>query len=186
MRLKYLYLIFIFLNCLQALAEEISFESNMLVKKGDQNNYEQLKAGDKIQLSQGESLMAFSSQNVPLLIYSTSSKTSQIRILDTNLSVAMVQLLQPQLQKSTNEILDVVRKVESLIQKRDYTQASQLIVPLREKYKDVSSVLFLSGTVRYLMNDKAQAIDDLQKGLAIDPNDENAKKLLAKLKGGGA
>ena len=42
----------------------------------------------------------------------------------------------------------------------------------------------MSASVRYLQNDKQAAINDLEEGLAINPTNENAKKLLLKLKGG--
>jgi len=42
----------------------------------------------------------------------------------------------------------------------------------------------MSASIHYLKNDKQNAINDLQEGLEINPTNENAKKLLSKLKGG--
>lgn len=169
---------------LPALAGKIAFESTVQVKKADQVSFETVASGTNIDINPGDQLLVVSKQGLPLLVFAPSSKDSSIVIQDGAVNTALQEQLQPSIEKSTNEIIEGLRRAETLIQKRDFNQASVVTSSLKEKYKNISSVLFLSGTLNYLMNNKSAAVEDLQKGLALDPNNESAKKLLAQLKGG--
>lgn len=164
-------------------ASEIVFESNVQFKRNNQANFESLKAGDSLSLKSGENAFVITPQNIPVLVYSVQKEGSKITIADSNITTALLEQLQPSLQKATNEIIDGLRKAETLVQKREISQASSITSTLKEKYRNISSVLFMSGTIFYLMNNKASAIEDLQNGLRLDPNNEPAKKLLIQLKG---
>lgn len=167
-----------------AYAEQVSFESEAQYKKNLQDSFSNLPVGESIQLRSGESILGLTKAGIPLLIVSTSNDNSKIFISDANLNSLIQDRLQPLIESSTSEIIDVLRKAEVLIQKRDYSQALSLINPIKQKYKNISSLLFMSGTIFYLMNNKTSAIEDLQNGLKIESNNEPAKKLLAQLKGG--
>lgn len=166
-----------------ASAEEVSFESDVSCKKADEMNFSTIKSGDKLVLKPGETAFVLSKNGVPLLIY-PSAKDSRITVTDANFASLLSEMLQPQLEKSSSEIIDGLRRADSLIQKRDFNQAAQVILPLRTKFPRISSVLFMDGTIHYLLNDRATAIADLEKGLQIDPGNEDAKRLVAKLRGG--
>lgn len=166
-----------------ARATEVVFESDVKVKRGDQNSFEDIKAGQSLPLIAGESVFALNSQNMPVLIVAPAKDKARVVVADSNMSTAIQAHLQPTLQKATSEIVDGLRKAEILIQKKDFTQASTIILSLKSKYTDISSLLFMSGTLAYLQNNKSSAIEDLSRGLQLDPNNEPAKKLLAQLKG---
>jgi len=166
-----------------AMAAELVFESDVQIKKNEQNSFETIKAGQSLPLQAGDNVFVMTSQNLPLLVVAPSKNNSKIVVSDTNMTAALQEHLQPIVQKATMEIVDGLRKAETLIQKKDYTQASTIILSLKSKYKDISSLLFMSGTISYLMNNKSAAMEDLQKGLIIDPANEPAKRLLAQMKG---
>ncbi len=164
-------------------ASEVIFQSNVQFKKNEQTNFESLNAGESLNLKSGESAFIITPQNIPLLVYAIQKDGSKITVADSNVSTAIAEQLQPSLQKATTEIIEGLRKAEALVQKRDFSQAASITSSLKEKYRNISSVLFMSGTVFYLMNNKTSAVEDLQNGLRLDPNNEPAKKLLGQLKG---
>jgi hypothetical protein len=183
MRLKYFFLLLVVYPTAFCFGEEISFESNVSYKKNDQADFTQAKDGDKIHLERGENIFVIT-KNMPLFILAPTKSEAIITIPDASINSAIFEQVRPSIEKNTSEIIDGIRKTESLIQKRDYNQASQIIINLKQKYRNISSILFMSATVRYLLNDKSAATEDLEKGLEIDPTNESAKKLLSKLKGG--
>jgi Flp pilus assembly protein TadD len=167
---------------LNAKSEEITFDSEVHYKKEMQSAFSDLKKGDVLQLKTGETALVSTAQGMPLLVYSAQNKNSQVHVDDENLNSLLQEQLQPALEKATGEIISGIRRTEGLLQKRDYVQALAVISPIKEKYPAISSVLFLSATVHYLSNNKGPAMEELQKGLQLDPNNEPAKKLLDKLK----
>lgn len=177
--------IFIFVLCaftFSALAGEISFESEVRIKRENQSGFETLKVGETLKLKSGESALVSTAQGFPMLIYSPATPGAQVKVADVNLEVFAQDALRPQLEKSTREVVNVLRKVDTFVDRREYDQALATLAPLRAKYPNISSVLFASATVNYLTNHRQTAIDDLTKGLELDPDDAAAKKLLARLK----
>lgn len=164
-------------------ASEVIFESDVQLKKGQQTGFESVKAGASVKLEPGENAFVMTPQNLPILIYATQKEGSKIIVSNTSVAAALADQLQPSLEKATNEIIDGLRRAESYVKKRDFTQASSITAALKEKYRNISAVLFMSGTVYFLMNNKNSAIEDLQNGLRLDPNNEPAKKLLSQIKG---
>ena len=165
-----------------AAAEEISFESEVRVKRENQNGFEALKPGTALKLKAGESALVSTAQGFPMLIYAPTGPSAQVKVADVNLEIFAQDALRPQLEKSTREVVNSLRKIDSLIERREYDQALAALNPLRSKFPNISSVLFASATVNYLTNHRQTAIEDLQKGLELDPDDAAAKKLLARLK----
>lgn len=177
-----------FLTCLVIIfsfhvdAEEITFDSNVKYKKNDSTETVELKAQQPLALQAGEKVFVNTSEGIPLIIFSASYSNTKINIPNTQLSMMALEQSIPYFEKTTNDILEGLRRVDSLISKRDYTQAVIKITALKEKYKGLSSVLFLSGTANYLSNNKTAAIKDLESGLLISPDNSSAKKLLEKIK----
>ena len=167
---------------LSAVAGDISFESEVRFKRENKQAFETLKVGEVLKLKSGESALVSTAQGFPMLIYSPSGEGSQVKVADVNLEVFAQDALRPQLEKSTREVVNILRKVDTYIDRREYDQALATLAPLRAKYPNISSVLFASATVNYLTNHRATAVEDLQKGLELDPDDAAAKKLLARLK----
>lgn len=172
------------IGALSAHAAELRFESDVSVRKLDQNNSESKKSGEALVVNPGDAaIIVHGKKNLPLLVFAPSSNDSKVTLTDAQFELLLQEQLQPTLESATREIVSELRRTESLVQRKDYAQAQTIMSGLKTKYPRVSSVLFMSGTVSFLMNNKAGAIEDLQKGLEFDPQNEPAKKLLAQLKG---
>ena len=178
---------FIFVGMLfpatHAFAADIVFESDVQIKRNSLGNLESIKTGDLIKLAPGENIFVSTPQGLPMLIYSVQKDSSKVTVSNIMISTAVQEQLQPALEKSTAEIIEGLRRAEVLVQKRELNQAATITNSLKEKYKYVSSIWFLSGTIAFLQNSKTTAIEDLEKGLRLDPDNDPAKKLLTKLKG---
>ncbi len=163
-------------------AAEVVFESNIKYKKNEATEFAELKTQEPLVMENGDRVFVSMNEGIPLLILSASQTNSKITIPNSQLSMVALEQTRPYLEKTTNEIIEGLRRVEYLISRRDYTQAVNRITALKEKHKGLSSVLFLSGTANYLANNKSVAIKDLENGLIINPEDSSAKKLLEKIK----
>ncbi len=180
--LKIFLLVFISSFNFSVFAEEIIFDTNVKIKKNDATEFTELKAQQALTLDNGDKALVSTNDGIPLFIFSAARSNSRIEIPSTQLSMVALEQAAPFLEKTTNEIIDGLRRVDSLISKRDYTQAVTKIAALKEKYKGLSAVLFLSGTANYLANNKSTAVKDLESGLIINPENSSAKKLLEKIK----
>ncbi len=164
-------------------AEQFVFEGPAKYKKADQTSYSELKAGEALELNEGESALLVTAQGMPMLIFSAKSRKSTVHVSAANLSGLVISQAQSYLDRTANEVVDGLRKTENLLQKREYQQALTVVSGLKEKYGQISSVLFMSATVQYLLKNKSAASEDLQRGLKIEPENPAAKKLLAQVKG---
>lgn len=167
-----------------AFSTTVIFENDVRLKREGQTTFTTLKKETPVEFKSGDSALASTSQGLTLLILAPRDEKSSVRVSDADLSNATRDQLQPALQSATSEIIDGLRKVESLIQKRDYEQALQITSNLKSKYPRISSILFTDGTANYLMNNKAASIESLEKGLELDTSNAAASKLLKKLKEG--
>lgn len=163
-------------------AEEFTFDSNIKYKKNDSAEFIELKSQQPLLIQAGEKVFVNTAEGIPLIIFSAASNNTKINIPSTQLSMMALEQSMPYFEKTTNEILEGIRAVDRLISKRDYAAALIKITALKDKYKGLSSILFLSGSANYLSNNKAAAIKDLESGLLISPDNTSAKKLLEKVK----
>lgn len=163
-------------------AEEITFDSNIKYKKNEATEFTELKAQESLTLEKGDRIFVNMNEGIPLLIFSANQTSSKINIPNSQISMVALEQSKPYLEKTANDVIEGIRRVENLISRRDYAQAVTRITTLKEKYKGLSSVLFLSGTANYLANNKTAAIKDLESGLLINPENSSAKKLLEKIK----
>lgn len=166
-----------------ASAEKIVFETSTRYKKNEDVNFIEVKAGENIELSPGESMIAISKQGLPVVIYSSQSKDHQLTIKNSNFNQMLRDELQPLINQAVEEVISGTRKAETLVQKRDYQQALTIITALKDKYPHISTVLFMSGTIYFLLGNKTAAAEDLEKGVQLDSDNVAAKRLLEKLKG---
>lgn len=181
---KFFFTCLLGLATLPARATEIIFESDVQYKRNEQNSFSELKAGQGISVNAGNYLLVKNSKNLPLVVITPGKTNAKVVISDSDFSSLLNLQLQPQLQKATSEIIEGLRQAETLIQKRSLTQANSIVASLKAKYHDIPSLIFMSGTLAYLMNDKATATEELKRGLQLDPSNEPAKKLLKQIQGG--
>lgn len=163
-------------------AEEIVFDSNVKFKKNNSTEFVELKAQQPLVIEAGESAFVSTQEGLPFVILSASRSNSTINIPSSQISLMSIEQASSYLEKTANEVVDGIRRVDRLITKRDYSTALNTITKLKEKYNNISSILFLSGTINYLSNNKSVAVKDLEKGLTINPENSSAKKLLEKIK----
>lgn len=163
-------------------ATEISFEGPVSYKRNHEAEFKDAKAGDKIRLESSEALFVTRKDSLPILVYSVCRESATLSITNADLNSATEAALRVPVEKASTEIVTALRKADTLIKKRSYAQALQIVTPLKEKYPRIASVLFMSATLRYLSGDKISAIEDLEKGLLLEPNDEDARAMLLKLR----
>lgn len=171
------------LSSFSANAVELSFDADMQVKKVSEKTFASVKSGDTLPLDSGEAAIVLPARGLPVIVVSPSSGKNSITIKDSHFEQILVEKTQAAISSATNEIVRGLRQAEAQIQKRDYMKARTDLEILKKKYPQVSSILFLSGTANYLANDRKTAIDDLTQGLVLDPQNEEAKKLLQQLRG---
>jgi hypothetical protein len=176
----FIFMTYTFSNILYA--EEITFDSNIKYKKNEATEFIELKAQQNLSLKAGDRALIHTPDGIPFLIFSARNSDSKMNISKSQISLAALEQVTPFLEKTTSDIIDGVRKVDNLISKRNYSLALTTITALKEKYKGLSTILFLSGTTNYLNNNKQAALKDLESGLAINPENSSAKKLLEKIK----
>lgn len=163
-------------------AEEFTFDSNIKYKKNDATEFTELKAQQVLVLQAGDKALINTHDGIPFLIFSSQNSNAKISVPNSQISLVALEQTTPFLEKTTSDIIEGVRKVDSLISKRDYALALTTVTVLKEKYKGLSTILFLSGSANYLNNNKQAAVKDLEGGLAINPENSSAKKLLEKIK----
>jgi hypothetical protein len=176
----FIYMLLLFSSTL--CAEEITFDTNVKYKKNEATEFVELKAQQPLFLKAGDKAFVNTNDGIPFIVFSSQNSSSKINIPNSQISLVALEQTTPFLEKTTSDIIEGVRKVDNLISKRDYALALTTVTVLKEKYKGLSTVLFLSGTANYLNNNKQAAIKDLEGGLAINPENSSAKKLLEKIK----
>jgi tetratricopeptide (TPR) repeat protein len=163
-------------------AVELQFESIMKIKKNDVNEFLEVGPQAPLTLKKGESALISHPLGLPVLVIVPKEESSKLTITSnellnlTDLQVAKV------VNQRVNEILIEMRKAESFVNKKNYTQALAVLQNLKNKYDQIAPIYFMSATVSYLLNDRKSAIDELEKGLKLQPEDQVAKNLLEKLK----
>lgn len=182
MRNPIFYIILIFTPFLFA-DMEISFESESKIKKEDQAEEQTLKSGEVLQLKNNESIYAVTQKGIPLLIVSPKNENSKMTVLDAQLEHLLKDKLTENLNNAVNDILSGLRQVDILIFKRDYTRALAITNQLKLNYKNVADIYFTNATLLHLTNNKTAAVEDLEKGLLLNPKNLVAQELLNKLKG---
>lgn len=166
-----------------AKAQTVYFDSDVQIKKNQEDKFTDLKSGQTIKLSPGDFLLAQTKDNLPVLVLAAKSDKANVKITNADISQNYLKKLNSQVNDQVSEIIDALRKSESLMQKREYMQALTILNPVREKYQQNAELLFLSGTLNYLLNNNKIAQDELEKGLEINPKNSAAQKLLENIKG---
>lgn len=173
---------FVLLIYLSLSAQTLSFDTDIEYKKNQDTVFTELKLGQTIKLVPGDFVFAETKDNLPILILAAKSDKTSIKVTNADIRRYFLKKLSEQVNADVSEIIEVIRKSEILMQKREYTQAINILNPAREKFPNNSEVLFLSGTLNYLLNNKNLAKDELEKGLAINPKNTAAQKLLESIK----
>ncbi len=166
------------LNLKICFAESITFDSPVRYLKNEDNQYIELKSKEELILKSGDKVFVNPNDNLPFFIYSTSSDKTFIHIPGNQLKNLDQERTTAQVEKMTNSVLGQIRQIDSMIASRNFKEALNQVNDLKLKYRHLSEIYFLSGTVNYLLNNKSVAIKDLESGLSINAENKAAKKLL--------
>lgn len=165
-------------------AVQLQSEIELRVKKESSVEFNLMKAGEILELQRGETVFAVPSSGLPFFIIVPSSQNAKFQLASGDVSSMAQTQVAEVVGKTVHEVIIGLRKAETFMSKREYTQGLSVLNPLKQKYPQVAEVYFLSASLNYLNKNKSAAIDDVQRGLAIVPDDENAKKLLENLQAG--
>lgn len=179
------YLIFVILLCLDCFvgAANVQSEVDMVIKKDSSSDTVLLKAGTVLTMDRGETLYAMPNGGLPFFIMNPLSDDSKITLAAGDVQTMVQAQLSENIGKGVNEVIGALRKAETLMSKKDFTQALNVLGPIKEKHPRVAEIYFLSASLHFLTKNSSAAIEDLQKGLIISPEDPTAKKLLESIQG---
>lgn len=183
MRIELIFAILCLFIC-QANAVQLQSEIELRVKKESATDFNLIKAGEILELNRGETVLAVPSTGLPFFILVPSSQNAKFQLAAGDVSSMAQNQVAEVVGKTVHEVIIGLRKAETFMSKREYTQGLSVLMPLKQKYPQVAEIFFLSASLNYLNKNKNAALDDVQKGLAIFPEDESAKKLLANLQTG--
>lgn len=175
-------IIFILLFPVFAFANlQIELSMNAKVKTAQDDKFTDKKSGDVIDLNNGDIIFVVPEKQLPMILVGANPNVKKVTINPIDVSESFSDVVNLKVQEATDNIVSEIKKIELLIKKQDISGAQGRVSSLKLQYPKISQVLFLSATISYLSNNKDQAIEELNKGLAIDPNDESAKQFLKKL-----
>ena len=171
---------------LSSYAEAVYLQSevDLRIKKESSAEVNIVKAGETMELKSGETLFAIPSMGIPFFIIVPSSQSSKLQLASGDVSLMAQTQMADVVGKTVHEVITGLRKAETLMSKREYIQGLNILTPLKQKYPQVAEIFFLSASLNYLSQNKSAALEDTQKGLALAPEDESGKRLLASLQGG--
>lgn len=176
--------VFIALFSRLSLALDIKVPANSLYKKSGEDSFATADSATTIPLPANSSILLKTPNNLPLLIYHPANDNSKVEISDGDLKQISETALEPRLNQALNELTSANLEIQKLIQRKNYSEALSQLNRLKSKYPQVALVHFLEGTLHYLQNDKTLAIQALERGLLIQPDNTEAQTLLKQLKGG--
>jgi predicted Zn-dependent protease len=182
MMMKINYIAITLLIPLCAGAVEIRTEMNTSYRKSGQVQPQVLNAGQSVNIAEGEQLIFSGENQLPLLVIAAGAKDSVVTIKKETSQDLIREATLKSINSAVGEIVAKLLNVEVMIKNKSFVQAKNLLQDLKDKYPQVSSVHFASGTTNFLMNNRTLAIADLEKGLTIDPENNDAKKLLERIK----
>ncbi len=176
-------LFFVVLLCsFMANAVEVRTEMNTNFRRSGQVQSEALPSGQSMTMVEGEQVIFSGENQLPLLVIAAGSEKSVVTIKKDTSQELVREATYKGINNAVSEIVAKLLNVEVMIKNRRFAEAKNLLQDLKEKYPQISSVHFASGTTNFLMNNRAVAIADLEKGLTIDPENSDAKKLLERIK----
>lgn len=180
-----LLLLVLLLMLVESPSQAVTFSVDSTTKIKKINSPEEtLSAGNSFEIKKNESVLVMPEESLPVLIVSPGNDQSILALSSIDLKSLTDNYFAKTLNQQTNEIISGLRKAEVAMGQRDYVLANSVLVPLKQKYPFVASLYFMIASIDYLLKNKTSAIDNLQKGLALDPQDLQAKKLLTDLTGG--
>lgn len=179
-----LIVMFLCLFSSQANAVQLQSEIELRVKKESSAEFNLIKAGETLEIQKGETVYAVPSIGLPFFILVPSSQDAKFQLASGDVSSMAQTQVAEVVGKTVHDVITGLRKAETFMSKREYTQGLSVLAPLKQRYPQVAEIFFLSASLNYLNKNKNAALDDVQKGLAIVPEDESAKKLLTSLQAG--
>lgn len=164
-------------------AQILDFATTTKVKEVSAAEFQIKKMGETLEIKKGETYLVIPENQIPILVLSASASSQKVKISANDFTNTFGDIIDFKVQDSVNAITSEIKKIEVLLKKKDLSGAQGRIASLKLKYPRVSQVLFLSASVNYLSQNSVMAIEELKRGLSIDPQDETAIQLLKKIEG---
>jgi tetratricopeptide (TPR) repeat protein len=178
------YFLIAFLLPLSSQALEIKTEADTVYKKAGESATMILKKEDALKLENGDQVLFTGENQVPVLVVAPGKTNSTVVLTNEQQEQLMREATRKTVNNSVSEIVSKLVNLENLIKARNFPVAQTVIADLKTKYPQVAAVYFASGTTNFLLNKKTMAAADLEKGLELEPENPEAKKLLQRIKGG--
>jgi tetratricopeptide (TPR) repeat protein len=89
----------------------------------------------------------------------------------------------PQANKYLNDVAAMAAEIQALTVKKDFANAENLAKSLISRYPKLSVGYILVGNIYYLQKRVGDATQAYTKALDLNPNDQEAKSVLERLKG---
>ena len=174
------------LSLLPAVSQAVEIQPSVgsSYRLSDQKNFTKVEGATTFTLKDADYALITGGSQLPILIVNPKSSKAVIEIPDADNREVLSSLVDPQVNKAVNEIVDGTVSAQILIQQKNYEQALRITTQLQQKYSAVANLYFLEGTIHYLMNNKSLAIAKLEQGLTMAPDNTQGQNLLKQLKGG--
>lgn len=164
-------------------ANTVQFEGRVKIKRPSESGFIEVKEGESIKTEKGQTLLIVSEKGWPVIFHQPASEKSTLTITESDLNSLYQERVKKTLDENVSEVLEGLRKSEGYIQSKNYEEAKKTLTKMKEKFPHLSQIHFMSGTVHYLLSEKALAIESLEQGLSINPKDASAQKLLQQIRG---
>lgn len=183
--MKQILAIYIF-SLLPAVTQAVEIQPSVgsSYRLSDQKNFTKVEESKPFDLKTADYALITGNSQLPILVINPKSSKAVIEIPETDNREVLSSLVDPQVNKAVNEIVDGTLSAQVLIQQKNYEQALRVTTQLQQKYSAVANLYFLEGTIHYLMNNKSLAIAKLEQGLTMAPDNTQGQNLLKQLKGG--
>ena len=119
--------------------------------------------------------------HVPAMLIPLHTDRSTVKLETPSILEAVLKGKQKKIDAELSDILLRFIRIQSMLQRKQMTEAKAQLAELKAKYPDVHFLNFLQASVYMLTGDQENALVVLKKGLKHHPEYEAGKLLLEKL-----
>ncbi len=163
-------------------ATTLTSETTLQYRSAKEQESKKLEAGQSLELQPGSQILVQSPDQIPLLVVVPNENADNVHLTGALQKDLLAQATRSFLNEATKDLLAKTQQAQSHIKARRFAEAHSLLGSSIDKYPQVGTLYFMQGTVYYLENNRREAVSSLEAGLRYDPENNDAKKLLEKLK----
>lgn len=121
--------------------------------------------------------------SIPILLVPVLGNSSAVKLDPPKISEVVKLQSDMQLNKNLSQILAQVSEIQSMLRKRQFSQSRIKLQQLMALYPNVSYLKFIQANQFLLEGERKEALRLAEEGLIQNPDYEEGKKFVAKLKG---